>query len=37
MFADGVLEVSVPLPARPEAKARKVQIDEPKTEAKTAA
>jgi HSP20 family protein len=37
MFADGVLEVSVPLPARPETKARKVQIDEPKPEAKSAA
>lgn len=28
-FADGVLEVSVPLPARPEAKARKVEIQGP--------
>jgi HSP20 family protein len=36
-FADGVLEVSVPLPAQPEAKVRKVQIEEPKTGAKTAA
>ena len=36
-FADGVLEVSVPLPARPEATARKVQIEEPKPSAKTAA
>jgi HSP20 family protein len=36
-FADGVLEVSVPLPAKPEAKVRKVEIqDVPKT-AKTAA
>jgi HSP20 family protein len=36
-FADGVLEVSVPLPAKPQAKVRKVQIDEPKTAAKSAA
>jgi HSP20 family protein len=36
-FSDGVLEVSVPLPARPEAKARKVQIEEPAKSAKTAA
>lgn len=36
-FSDGVLEVSVPLPARPEAKVRKVQIEEPKTAAKSAA
>ena len=36
-FADGVLEVSVPLPARAETKPRKVQIEEPKKEAKTAA
>jgi HSP20 family protein len=36
-FADGVLEVSVPMPAKPEAKVRKVEIqDSPKT-AKTAA
>jgi HSP20 family protein len=28
-FAEGVLEVSVPLPARAEAKARKVEIQEP--------
>jgi HSP20 family protein len=35
-FADGVLEVSVPLPAKPEAKARKVEIEAP-TGAKTAA
>ena len=27
-FADGVLEVSVPLPAKPEAKARKVEVQE---------
>ena len=36
-FSDGVLEVSVPLPARPEATVRKVQIEEPKTTAKSAA
>lgn len=37
-FADGVLEVSVPLPASAEAaKVRKVQIEEPKPGAKTAA
>jgi HSP20 family protein len=36
-FSDGVLEVSVPLPARPEASVRKVQIEEPKTAAKSAA
>jgi HSP20 family protein len=36
-FADGVLEVSVPLPVRPEAKARKVEIQEPGKSAKTAA
>jgi HSP20 family protein len=29
-FADGVLEVSIPLPAKPAATARKVEIDEPK-------
>jgi HSP20 family protein len=29
-FADGVLEVSVPLPAKPEAKVHNVQIEEPK-------
>jgi HSP20 family protein len=28
-FADGVLEVSIPLPATPEAKARRVEIQEP--------
>jgi HSP20 family protein len=28
-FSEGVLEVSVPLPARPEANVRKVQIEEP--------
>jgi HSP20 family protein len=36
-FADGILEVSVPLPARPEANVRKVQIEEPTTSAKSAA
>lgn len=36
-FADGVLEVSVPLPARPEANVRKVQIEEPTKTAKSAA
>jgi HSP20 family protein len=36
-FSDGVLEVSVPLPARPEAKVRKVQIEEPVKSAKSAA
>jgi len=36
-FSDGVLEVSVPLPARPEANVRKVQIEEPKKTAKSAA
>jgi HSP20 family protein len=36
-FADGVLEVSVPLPARPEANVRKVQIEEPKKTAESAA
>ena len=36
-FADGVLEVSVPLPARPEAKIRKVEIQEPAKGAKSAA
>jgi HSP20 family protein len=35
-FTDGVLEVSVPLPARPEAKMRKVEIQE-SAKAKTAA
>ena len=38
MFANGVLEVSVPLPAKPENKARTVEIQEPgKTAAKAAA
>ena len=36
-FTDGVLEVSVPLPARPEAKMRKVEIQEPAKAAKSAA
>jgi HSP20 family protein len=36
-FADGVLEVSVPLPAKPEAKARTVEIREPTKAAKSAA
>ena len=36
-FSDGVLEVSVPVPVRPEANVRKVQIEEPKTAAKSAA
>jgi hypothetical protein len=36
-FSDGVLEVSVPLPARPEANVRKVQVEEPKKAAKSAA
>ena len=36
-FADGVLEVSVPLPARPETNVRKVQIEEPTKAVKGAA
>jgi HSP20 family protein len=36
-FSDGVLEVSVPLPASPKADVRKVQIEEPKNAAKSAA
>jgi HSP20 family protein len=36
-FADGVLEVSVPLPTRQAAKARKVEIQEPAKAAKPAA
>ena len=36
-FADGVLEVSVPLPVRPEATVRKVEIQEPVKAEKTAA
>jgi HSP20 family protein len=36
-FSDGVLEISVPLPARPEANVRKVHIEEPTKTAKSAA
>ena len=36
-FADGVLEVSVPLPPKAAASVRKVQIEEPKPSAKSAA
>jgi HSP20 family protein len=36
-FSDGVLEVSVPLPARPEAKVRKIEIQESTKAAKSAA
>jgi HSP20 family molecular chaperone IbpA len=36
-FADGVLEVSVPLPALPEARVRKVEIQDAAKAAKTAA
>lgn len=36
-FADGVLEVSVPLPAKIEAKTRKIEIQEPSKVARTAA
>jgi len=36
-FSGGILEVSVPLPARPEANVRKVQIEEPTKTAKSAA
>jgi HSP20 family protein len=36
-FANGVLEVSVPLPAKPQANVRKVAIDEPKDAATKAA
>jgi HSP20 family protein len=36
-FADGVLEVSIPLPVRQEAKVRKVEIEEQAKGAKTAA
>lgn len=36
-FADGVLEVNVPLPARPEPTVRKVEIGEPAKANKTAA
>ena len=36
-FADGVLEVSVPLPSQPEAKVRKVEVQEPAPSGKAAA
>jgi HSP20 family protein len=36
-FSNGVLEVSVPLPARPRANVRSVQIEEPDKAAKSAA
>jgi HSP20 family protein len=36
-FADGVLEVSVPMPAKPEAKARQVEIQDAAKTTKTAA
>jgi HSP20 family protein len=36
-FADGVLEVSVPLPVQPEAAVRKVEIQEPAKSGKAAA
>jgi HSP20 family protein len=36
-FADGVLEVSIPLPLKAEAKVRQVEIQEPQNAAKTAA
>ena len=36
-FADGVLEVSVPIPTQPESKVHKVQIEEPTKAVKTAA
>jgi len=36
-FADGVLEISVPLPAKPQASVRKVEIEEPRKAAKNAA
>lgn len=36
-FSDGVLEVSVPLPEQPKAKARTIEIQEPAKAAKTAA
>jgi len=37
IFADGVLEVSVPMPAKPANKARKIEIQEPATTGKVAA
>ena len=36
-FADGVLEVSIPLPAKPDAKVRQVEIQDPPKATKTAA
>ena len=36
-FSDGVLEVSIPLPAKPEAKVRKVEIEDAPKATKTAA
>ena len=36
-FAEGVLEVSIPIPTQPEAKVRKVEIQEPGKASKTAA
>jgi HSP20 family protein len=36
-FADGVLEVSVPMPARPDANVRRVPIEDPKSAGKSAA
>lgn len=36
-FSDGVLEVSIPLPAKSEAKVRRVDIQEPSESAKRAA
>jgi len=36
-FSDGVLEVSVPLPAKPETKVRKIEVQEASKAAKTAA
>ena len=36
-FSDGVLEVSLPLPAQPEAKVRKVEIQESAKTTKAAA
>jgi HSP20 family protein len=36
-FSDGVLEVSVPLPAKPETKVRRVEVEEASKTAKTAA
>ena len=37
IFADGVLEVSVPLPAKPEAKVRQIEVQEAPKTSKTAA